>query len=366
MTGKMATAVQAIENWCTCLSLEEIDKYLTAMKMKTSGARFEKLNRASKWLLGDYSADDFIETDTDVDEHSEWVERANLRQTFVDRICNGEIETPWVQGSEENEPHPLESVREDDAVKIKLEQTRLEIASRVAEKSSLEQDDANDNDENAAGGETLANIHANSSPQTAQQHITTQETPNIAIPAELSMLLTQLTQKVTQLAENQSILHNALDNLSQNVHHAPAYSTRLEQTQSGHRQVGFQDTFTYRYPEQQNNTMHTPPMPRQQFNRPQQTPHNRLVGGAWEGGGLPNQTNSGGLRGNSNALDASTPRPNTPNRNNQRDVGNIARKWGLKFTGEKGQSIDVFLNRVEECRDLAKISEEEMLSSLSE
>ena len=55
-----------------------------------------------------------------------------------------------------------------------------------------------------------------------------------------------------------------------------------------------------------------------------------------------------------------------PNRNNQRDVGNIARKWGLKFTGEKGQSIDVFLNRVEECRDLAKMSEEEMLSSLSE
>ena len=84
------------------------------------------------------------------------------------------------------------------------------------------------------------------------------------------------------------------------------------------------------------------------------------------GGGLPNQINSGELRGNSKALDASTPRPNVPNRNNQQDVGNIARKWGLKFTGEKGQSIDVFLNRVEEYRDLAKMSEEEMLSSLSE
>ena len=94
MKGKMATTEQAIENWCTCLSLDEIDEYLTAMKLKTCGARFEKLNRASKWLLGDYSADDFIATTTDVDEHSAWVERANLRHTFVDRVCNGEIETP--------------------------------------------------------------------------------------------------------------------------------------------------------------------------------------------------------------------------------------------------------------------------------
>ena len=162
----MAATQIALENWCTCISLEEIDKYLTAMKLKTSGVRFQKLVRASRWLLGDYSADDFIATTTDVDEHTAWVERANLRHTF-DRVCNGEIETPWARGSEENEPHPLEYVREDYAVKIKVEQTRLEIATRTAEKSSLEHNDTDDHEQEATVGETVANENVDSSPKTA-------------------------------------------------------------------------------------------------------------------------------------------------------------------------------------------------------
>ena len=72
-----------------------------------------------------------------------------------------------MQGSDENEPHPLEYVREDDAIKVKLKPTRLDIASRVAEKSSLEQDDINDNEKETTVGETPANINANSPPKTA-------------------------------------------------------------------------------------------------------------------------------------------------------------------------------------------------------
>ena len=180
----MAAVQITLENWCTCRSLEEIDKYHAAMKLRTSGARFQKLHRASRWLLGDYSADDLIATTADVDEHTAWVERANLRHTFVDRVCNGDIETPWARGSDENEPHPLEYVREDDAVKIKLEQTRLEIATRAAEQSSLEQNETDDHEQEATGGVTLANVNADSSLETVQQHTMAQETPNQAIPAE--------------------------------------------------------------------------------------------------------------------------------------------------------------------------------------
>ena len=161
----MAATQITLENWCTCLSLEEIDKYLTAMKLKTSGARFQKLDRASRWILGDYSADDFIATTADVDEYTAWVERANLRHTFVDRVCKGEIETPWARGSEENEPHSLEYVREDDAVKIKLEQTRLEIATRTAEKSSLEHNETDDHGQEATVGKTVANENADRPPK---------------------------------------------------------------------------------------------------------------------------------------------------------------------------------------------------------
>ena len=49
-----------------------------------------------------------------------------------------------------------------------------------------------------------------------------------------------------------------------------------------------------------------------------------------------------------------------------RDIGQVVRKWQIRFSGAKSQSIDVFLARLEDCRVLANLSEEEVLSSLSE
>ena len=89
----MAAAQIALENGYMCLSPEEIDKYLRAMKLKTSGARFQKLDRASRWLLGDYLAEDFIATDAEVDEDITWVDKA-IYATHSSTECNGEIETP--------------------------------------------------------------------------------------------------------------------------------------------------------------------------------------------------------------------------------------------------------------------------------
>ena len=42
------------------------------------------------------------------------------------------------------------------------------------------------------------------------------------------------------------------------------------------------------------------------------------------------------------------------------------RKWQIRFSGVKSQSIDVFLARLEDCRVLTNLTEEEALSSLSE
>ena len=49
-----------------------------------------------------------------------------------------------------------------------------------------------------------------------------------------------------------------------------------------------------------------------------------------------------------------------------RDIGQTVRKWQIRFSGAKSQSIDVFLARLEDCRVLANRTEEEVLSSLSE
>ena len=47
-----------------------------------------------------------------------------------------------------------------------------------------------------------------------------------------------------------------------------------------------------------------------------------------------------------------------------RDIGQKVRKWQIRFSGAKNQSIDVFLARLEDCRVLANLTEEEVLSSL--
>ena len=49
-----------------------------------------------------------------------------------------------------------------------------------------------------------------------------------------------------------------------------------------------------------------------------------------------------------------------------RDIGQIVRKWKIRFSGAKSQGIDVFLVRLEDCRVLANLTEEDVLPSLSE
>ena len=44
----------------------------------------------------------------------------------------------------------------------------------------------------------------------------------------------------------------------------------------------------------------------------------------------------------------------------------MVRKWQIRFSGAKSQSIDVFLARLEDFRVLANLTEDEVLSSLSE
>ena len=49
-----------------------------------------------------------------------------------------------------------------------------------------------------------------------------------------------------------------------------------------------------------------------------------------------------------------------------RDVGQVVRRWGFKFAGDPGESIDTFLERVEENSILANLTEGEILSALPE
>ena len=48
------------------------------------------------------------------------------------------------------------------------------------------------------------------------------------------------------------------------------------------------------------------------------------------------------------------------------DVGRTVRQWKLQFTGEKGSSIEQFIERVNECRSVARIADEDLINPMSE
>ena len=48
------------------------------------------------------------------------------------------------------------------------------------------------------------------------------------------------------------------------------------------------------------------------------------------------------------------------------DVGLTVRKWNVFFSGDRGQSIEAFLDKVEACRGSTSLSEEEVFQALPE
>ena len=124
--------------------------------------------------------------------------------------------------------------------------------------------------------------------------------------------------------------------------------------------VHFEDTFSIP-DEREVWTRHSlPPQPA----RPREQVGLREVNPAWVGGDRHNPARS-----------SSWPNYTVPGTSanlsrsglyHSRDIGQIVRKWQIRFSGAKSQSIDVFLARLEDCRVLANLTEEEVLSLLSE
>ena len=168
------------------------------------------------------------------------------------------------------------------------------------------------------------------------------------VPREIGTLLAELITKVKSLE----------DRLTNHQRQA-ASSTRTGDTRPG-QNVHFDDTFGI--PDEQDVWVRPPPQP--QPARPREQADLRGVNAAWVGGDR-----------RSSARSTSWPNGTAPGTSanfsrsglyHSRDIGQIVRKWQIRFSGAKSQSIDVFLARLEDCRVLANLTEEEVLSSLSE
>ena len=113
-TVRPNAALKVLNDWCRCITEDETLRYSSALKLRTDGDPFSKLGRLYKWLAGDYNADNF-EQSADTDEHNTWVERANARQAFLDRVAAADADISWAN-STGNEPHPLEGLITDETV----------------------------------------------------------------------------------------------------------------------------------------------------------------------------------------------------------------------------------------------------------
>ena len=99
------------------------------LEMRTSGSKFAKMNRLSQWLLGVYDPEDF-QREEGQSEHSLWIKRENLRNTFILEQSKADLSPAWANITGESgagEPHPLTLLAEDEETQANLEGTRLAI-----------------------------------------------------------------------------------------------------------------------------------------------------------------------------------------------------------------------------------------------
>lgn len=147
-----------------------------------------------------------------------------------------------------------------------------------------------------------------------------------------------------------------------------ASSTKIAQEPQNQRRsnVNFRDTFSLNYiseNEIQDRQGEATADPRQgSSNTTRSTkPHRQTSNSPWMG-------NPGGGETQTRAV-LESPRNPVIQRTFQelprmRDVGDTVRRWQIQFSGSKGQSIEEFLTRVQECRLISNITDEELLLAI--
>lgn len=142
-----------------------------------------------------------------------------------------------------------------------------------------------------------------------------------------------------------------LNTLTREMAELKAQTRELMNNRNQEQRVNFQDTFTCHY---DTALPGSTPFPSSRGRGPDtQRPHIPQHLGSQQD---PTESQGTGR----------TRMPNSTQPINPRDIGRIVRTWDLKFSGEKNQSIDIFLVKLQESRALAGLSEEELLNALSE
>ena len=357
---------EAVEDWVLSLSQCDVDTYLSQLELKRQGTMFRNLDKLSKWVLGIYAPQDFQES---VRPDDAIARRKRLREDLLSRLVTEEDGT-FVQTSRWD-VHPLEAVLGSDEIAQILLRTTSEAA---LEANPAQHTHATANEEGTRDDDTQRHQRQQQQAQDANQRqeedrrsstddeqqdenrenlppemlrLLAADGSEFRVPREVGSLLAELIAKV-----------RSLEDMVLSQQRRAASSTRIAEPRSG-QNVQFESTYTVRGDETWPDLPPTPPPARNAGQADL-----RGVNPAWVGG-----------ERRSSARVPSWPNHTTPGETgnfsrssmfHSRDIGQVVRKWQIRFSGAKSQSIDVFLARLEDCRVLANLSEEEVLSSLSE
>ena len=359
-TAKPNGALQSLDDWCRCITEEETLRYTSALKLRSDGDPFSRLGRLYRWLAGEYDTEDF-EQSADADEHNAWVERANARQAFLDRVAAADADISWAN-STRDEPHPLEGLIADETVNENFARSRQWVSdnTRLHDDSPGHSEHVKDRMSSQAKQQT-------SRGGMAMFSMTAPDGTTVEVPTDWAMYMAAMSKKIDSLNES-------IRELTTRTPHPAANSTRMDARDNADRRVTFENTSA-----RQNQDRHG--HPRQQTQQtsnehrhmPLSTPlsHRQRTDEAWGEGGSQNRQ---GPSTSAPEIDRQSRGRtllysddlNRTSSGNNRDIGQIVRRWGYKFAGEPGESIDTFLERVEESWELAKLTEAEMLSALPE
>ena len=229
-------------------------------------------------------------------------------------------------GKANNEPQQQEN---------RQEETHMED---MAQRQPRDKQSSTDQDRDSDGQQT---------PPGVMLRLLAADGSEFCVPREVGSLLAELIAKV-----------KSLEDIVLNQQRHAASITHIAEHRTGHN-VQFEDTYTVHNADEWTGLPPTPPPARRDGQADLRGVHPAWVGGdcrsSARGPSWPNYSKPG-----------ATKRFSRSSMFHSRDIDQVVRKWQIRFSGAKSRSIDVFLARLEDCRVLANLSEEEVLSSLSE
>lgn len=358
----------AVYQWIQCLKKEELDQACDELELATQGSDFKKASRLHEWLLGNYTATDFVQS-TESDDEELKTRREQLRKSFIDRTLYERSGSTIYDPDVDNDlPHPLSLVQSDETVQqrmIKLtghrtsigEANRLDLALN-RDDHSLDRDIGTSEDESNEILPQVQLIHKLLTEYSSTMR--TMEESNAGVRSTIKELQNEIA--ILKRSLNANVTHSNTPYTSQ-----PVTSTRLdnaartsptaaEDISSVHQEnrVNFQDTFScHRYnsssPIQTDRSTREIQLERQLRAQQQEIEELKRI-----------------IQSSEVIRESSINHTQAHGRQSRYDIGNIVRRWNVSYSGTDGKSIEDFLTRVSECQRLAGLSDREVLDSLSE